>query len=500
MPFPYIFTFYSYKGGVGRSMAMMNVAYTLASWGRHVLMVDMDLEAPGISGFLSRSGELAPPEGAHPKDIVTLLEEALGVMRAGGGADDLPPVSNYTRAVAASRLEQLKPKLGLLGHLDVLGPDLERDYMCRLAGLGLQHLTQDELIALSQMLHSYFKAQRFPFRPLGVEDFDPPVDTPYDYVLVDSRTGITEIGGLCVGPLADRLVVVTGLNDQNITGTMAFLKAAGIQPKPRSKDEQPWDDADRVEGPSLGPKPTILVASPVPAGEIKQRDARLGDLEKLFGMRPIPLTYHPQMALMESVFVRDCPKEYLADQYRKLAVRVMEHVGDDAAALAAKIQTLDRLSQESVGAIVRAASQDQGIGAPLLRQVHWRVDLGDRLAMRQAFSLLYQVAGTGNTAVGDWAAALYSHATLASDEKDEKLERAALKLMLIRQTRPSGGRYNMSCLAAWEGNADEALHWLRAAASAGQKISQPEIAANTDFDRVRDDPAFAAYVQSLPEH
>jgi hypothetical protein len=58
----------------------------------------------------------------------------------------------------------------------------------------------------------------------------------------------------------------------------------------------------------------------------------------------------------------------------------------------------------------------------------------------------------------------------------------------------------MSCLAAWEGNADEALHWLRAAASAGQKISQPEIAANTDFDRVRDDPAFAAYVQSLPEH
>ena len=54
MPFPYVFTFYSYKGGVGRSLAVMNVAYTLAGWGRHVLMVDMDLEAPGISGFLQR--------------------------------------------------------------------------------------------------------------------------------------------------------------------------------------------------------------------------------------------------------------------------------------------------------------------------------------------------------------------------------------------------------------------------------------------------------------
>ena len=61
MPFPYVFTFYSYKGGVGRSLAVMNVAYTLAGWGRHVLIVDMDLEAPGISGFLQRSNELAGP-------------------------------------------------------------------------------------------------------------------------------------------------------------------------------------------------------------------------------------------------------------------------------------------------------------------------------------------------------------------------------------------------------------------------------------------------------
>jgi cellulose biosynthesis protein BcsQ len=76
MPFPYVFTFYSYKGGVGRSLAVMNVAYTLAGWGRHVLMVDMDLEAPGISSFLQRTNELAEADSAHPKDIVTLLGEA----------------------------------------------------------------------------------------------------------------------------------------------------------------------------------------------------------------------------------------------------------------------------------------------------------------------------------------------------------------------------------------------------------------------------------------
>ena len=43
-----IATFYSYKGGVGRTMAMANVAVLLAQRGLRVLAVDWDLEAPGL--------------------------------------------------------------------------------------------------------------------------------------------------------------------------------------------------------------------------------------------------------------------------------------------------------------------------------------------------------------------------------------------------------------------------------------------------------------------
>jgi len=496
MPFPYIFTFYSYKGGVGRSMAMMNVAYTLASWGRHVLMVDMDLEAPGISGFLSRSEELAAPKGAHPKDVLTLLGEAIAAMRAGGAAADLPPAANYTRAVAANRLEKLKPRLGLLGRLDVLGPDLERDYMGRLAALGLQHLTQDELISLSQVLHSYFKAQRFPFRPLGVEDFEPPIDTPYDYVLVDSRTGITEIGGLCVGPLADRLVVVTGLNDQNINGTLAFLKEVGIEPTPRPRDEQPWDDADRVENPSLGPKPTILVASPVPAGEIEEKKGRLSELEARLSIRPLPLSYHPRMALRESVFVRDYPQEYLADEYRKLTVRVMEQVEDDAASLAATVEKMDRADRNSVAAIVRIAPQNPETAVLLLNNSSGTVTLEDPLVPRQMIAMYLRAGQTADEA--SLGASLVVLSGMSPENRD-MWQQAVHRLRDTRRTRPTGSRFNLASLAAWVGNSGEALHWLRAAASHGQTISRADIAANTDFDAIRDDPAFAAYVQSLPE-
>src|ERR671915_437657 len=48
-----VITFYSYKGGTGRSMALANVAWILASNGKQVLMLDWDLEAPGLHRYFS---------------------------------------------------------------------------------------------------------------------------------------------------------------------------------------------------------------------------------------------------------------------------------------------------------------------------------------------------------------------------------------------------------------------------------------------------------------
>ena len=44
----YVVTFYSFKGGVGRTMSLVNVATQLALAAKKVLIVDFDLEAPGI--------------------------------------------------------------------------------------------------------------------------------------------------------------------------------------------------------------------------------------------------------------------------------------------------------------------------------------------------------------------------------------------------------------------------------------------------------------------
>ncbi len=56
----YITTFHSF-GGVGRTMVLVNVAVTLANSGRQVLVVDFDLQAPGLDTFdMLRSSQGRP--------------------------------------------------------------------------------------------------------------------------------------------------------------------------------------------------------------------------------------------------------------------------------------------------------------------------------------------------------------------------------------------------------------------------------------------------------
>src|SRR5262245_60768691 len=66
-----IITFYSYKGGVGRSMALANVSVLLSQWGYKTLVVDWDLEAPGLENFFTKYGFLT--DGAEREGIIDIL-------------------------------------------------------------------------------------------------------------------------------------------------------------------------------------------------------------------------------------------------------------------------------------------------------------------------------------------------------------------------------------------------------------------------------------------
>ena len=352
---PYIFAFYSFKGGVGRTMSLLNSAYALAGRGRHVLMLDLDLEAPGLSDFLNRKSK-KEISLASPCDIVDLLAKLRATAKSLKPDQktldkSLKPIpTDYIASIDPNKLEDLKPELGDVGRLDVIYAkkpnetdeiDEANDYYDRLSRLDLASMGREEIISLGNVLRAWLRSLTVEVPVPFYYGVGPTISVPYDYILIDSRTGISEIGGLCLGPLSDRLVVLTSLNIQNIQGTHQFLREVGIT-KTREKGDELWDAADVEFKPKtrfsivpqrLGPKPTILVASPIPLGDLEATKNRLNEVLAEIGPVANKISYHPQLALLETIFVRDWQDEYLALEYSKLADNLMAMVNDHASQL-----------------------------------------------------------------------------------------------------------------------------------------------------------------------
>src|SRR5450432_72711 len=119
-----IITFYSYKGGVGRSLTLSDVAWILASNGHRVLAIDWDLEAPGLHRYFRPF--LADPAGASTPGLIDLLlDRSVIAANAGagepsgeGGVSVLPyvqsvdwpfPVPGYLDLMTAGRFDSSYP-------------------------------------------------------------------------------------------------------------------------------------------------------------------------------------------------------------------------------------------------------------------------------------------------------------------------------------------------------------------------------------------------------
>src|ERR1700679_3590674 len=69
-----IVTFYSFKGGTGRTMALANVAWILAANGERVLIADWDLESPGLHRFFQPFMDLGVAQLPGVVDFIRMYE------------------------------------------------------------------------------------------------------------------------------------------------------------------------------------------------------------------------------------------------------------------------------------------------------------------------------------------------------------------------------------------------------------------------------------------
>jgi MinD-like ATPase involved in chromosome partitioning or flagellar assembly len=191
-----VVTFYSFKGGVGRSFTLSNVALLLARWGYRVLTIDWDLEAPGLPAYFAPL-LAAPPETG----IVDLV-------------DDFATGARKPTAAYITELEVDEP--GVV-HLLAAGAQRDEDYARRVQSIDWAALYAQGFADALELCRADWTDS-------------------YDFVLIDSRTGFADIASICTAHLPDHLVVLFTANDQSVTGAVDVVRRAD-----KARDRMPYD-------------------------------------------------------------------------------------------------------------------------------------------------------------------------------------------------------------------------------------------------------------------
>lgn len=212
-----IITFYSYKGGTGRSMALANTAWILASNGHRVLVVDWDLESPGLHRYLHPF--LIDKEMQSSRGTIDLIWDfasaAMSHEEAGDAAfEDDEWVTNRARVERyAVSLDWEFPGGGTLDFVPTGRQDAA--YSRRVSGIDWERLYD------RQGGGDFFTRLRENMKQ------------DYNYVLVDSRTGFSDTGAICTVALPDVVVDCFTMSSQSILG--AYDVAASIRERSRSR-------------------------------------------------------------------------------------------------------------------------------------------------------------------------------------------------------------------------------------------------------------------------
>jgi len=350
-------TFYSFKGGVGRSMALINTAAILAGQrGFRVLVVDVDLEAPGLSYLDPSAPDESPAQGQRQLPFEAGFVDLLTDAKERGEAADLFTLSPaelakaYSKAIDISRV----PREFTDGSLHVMpAGKFDGAYAARLNALNIGQLYRD---GFGEPLIRAFKKK---IAESGL----------YHYVLVDSRTGLSDEAGMCTRDLADHLMILSGLNRQNVEGTSEFLRA--------------------LRATTEGKKTIQIILSPVPNGEdelFQKREDAAKDAFKTAWTTEIDLSlqipYHPQLALTEEPHIFRRRKGYLFDSYLAIEESMLSKLGHTSLAFYKKAHgSLRKKEHATALAELQHMIRLQGGRAMLVRLVE-EIAYPDRLRAR----------------------------------------------------------------------------------------------------------------------
>jgi hypothetical protein len=254
----FIASFFSHQGGVGRTVALLNTAWLLAERGRSVCLLDLDLHAPGLHrARLRRVGDAWKP----PEVTDSLVQR----LRA------------YKDLLDQQGLGYMTPS--------TIRKVLASEWLCRGLGPGGRIGLVPAFSKYDTGTPTAVEAHSWPvfYQSQGGVDFVRQLirgirEAGFDYLLIDTRTGLSDERWITIHQVADLAVMITNLTEQSAYGMQYYAKML------REK----------------GTPPFLMVLSPSPTGLWNERRERLMKIEGIIEEEidvEIPLL--PMLALGE---------------------------------------------------------------------------------------------------------------------------------------------------------------------------------------------------------
>ena len=322
---PPIVVFYSFKGGVGRTTALASFAIQRARAGERVVVVDGDLDAPGIGPLMSVATPiLAKPGQAlsdDPSDKLALFELSLPRW---GVVDYLLETPSSNDADLSDYYQSVCNEPIVSGGGEILvfpAGRIDEHYLAKLARLDFDPARQGAMTPWTQFLDRI----RQELKP--------------DWILLDSRAGLGEPAGLLLSGMAHLHVLLGTSSEQSWQGIRLILDRIGSG---RVQRDEPQAECVLVQ--TMIPefheaeKDAKDAFSARAEGEFEDHYYAEGENEAMWCVRdmaakdaphrPVYLNYKQSLAHFRTI--ENVLTDLVGEQYVNLAKRIQSRFVEDA--------------------------------------------------------------------------------------------------------------------------------------------------------------------------
>lgn len=184
-----VISFYSYKGGVGRTIALIQTAYNLARAGKRVLLLDLDIEAPSLHNIFAE----------NVNDELTGVKYGIieYLYRAVVQKDKNQRISDI---FCSLQLEGAAGEMMLIPALKTM----DKDYIYQIGRLQTQQIQEQNVF---EKIFEYAR-----------DELD------IDIIMIDTRAGFNQWGSLSLLSLSNQIIFVAYPNAENIEGLNVALQ------------------------------------------------------------------------------------------------------------------------------------------------------------------------------------------------------------------------------------------------------------------------------------